>query len=88
MRVRLHHEVIDTLIQYILVKAPLQVFYDKIHYKGWDPVANTVRGEAECCIYNKTSPRMLHFIIYHEYKVLLQVCWFCVGGLISLCIKV
>ena len=68
---------------YILGKAPLQVLYDKIQHKGWNPVANTAWGEAECCICHKTPPRVLYFIIQHEYMVLLLICWFCVGELIT-----
>ena len=31
--------------QYILVKAPLRVLYNKIQHEGWGRVANTARGE-------------------------------------------
>ena len=34
-------------LEYILVKAPLRVLYNKIHHSGWGRVANTARGEAE-----------------------------------------
>ena len=34
-------------IHYILVKAPLQVLYDKIQHKGWGQVANTAQGEVQ-----------------------------------------
>ena len=47
------------------------MLYDKIQHEGWGRVANTTRGEAECC----------YFIIQHEYTVLLLICWVCVGGL-------
>ena len=66
---------------YILVKAPLRVLYDKIQHEGWGWVANTARGEAECCICHKTTPRVLYFIVQHKYTVLLLICWCCVGGL-------
>ena len=66
---------------YILVKAPLRVLYDKIQHEGWGRVANTARGEAECCICHETTPRVLYFIVQHEYTVLLLICWCCVGGL-------
>ena len=44
------------MLQLILVKAPLRVLYDKIQHEGWGRVANTARGEAECCICHKTTP--------------------------------
>ena len=72
------------LVLYILVKAPLRVLYDKIQHEGWGRVANTARGEAECCICHETPPRVLYFIVQHEYTVLLLICWFCVGGLLVL----
>ena len=68
---------------YILVKAPLRVLYDKIQHEEWGRVANTARGEAECCICHKTTPRVLYFIVQHKYTVLLLICWCCVGGLIT-----
>ena len=68
----------------ILVKAPLRVLYDKIQHEGWGRVANTARGEAECCICHETTPQVLYFIVQHEYTVLLLICWCCVGGLITL----
>ena len=68
---------------YILVKAPLRVLYDKIQHEGWGRVANTARGEAECCTCHETTPRVLYFIVQHEYTVLLLICWCCVGGLIT-----
>ena len=46
-------------------------------------MANTAQGEAECCICHKTPTQVLHFIVQHEYTVLLLICWFCVGGLIA-----
>ena len=61
----------------------LQVLYDKIQHEGWGRVANTARGEAECCICHETVPRVLYFIVQHEYTVLLLICWCCVGGLIT-----
>ena len=51
---------------FILVKAPLRVLYDKIQHEGWGRVANTARGEAECFICHKTTPRVLYFIIQHS----------------------
>ena len=68
------------LALYILVKA---VLYDKIQHEGWGRVANTAQGEAECCISHETPPRVLYFIVQHEYTVLLLIFWFCVGGLIT-----
>ena len=68
-------------VSQILVKAPLRVLYDKIQPEGWGRVANTARGEAECCICHETPPRVLYFIAQHEYTVLLLICWVCVGGL-------
>ena len=47
-------------------------------------MANTAQGEAECCICHETPPRVMYFIIQHEYTVLLLICWFCVGGLVSI----
>ena len=44
-------------------------------------MANTAQGKAECCICHETPPQVLYFI---EYMVLLLICWFCVGGLISI----
>ena len=40
----------------MLVKAPLQVLYDKIQHEGWGRVANTARGEAECYICYEIPP--------------------------------
>ena len=71
-----------------LLKALLRVLYDKIQHKGLVQVANTAQGKAECCICHETPPWVLYFIIQHEYMVLLLICWFCVGGLITLCIEV
>ena len=34
-------------VQYILVKAPLRVLYEKIQHEGWGRVANTARGKHE-----------------------------------------
>ena len=59
------------------------MLYDKIQHEGWGRVANTARGEAECYICYEIPPRVLYFIIQHEYTVLLLICWFCVGGLIA-----
>ena len=77
------HLLVYNIAQYILVKAPLRVLYDKIQHEGWGRVANTARGEAECCICHKTTPRVLYFIVQHKYTVLLLICWCCVGGLIT-----
>ena len=64
----------------ILVKAPLQVLYNKMQHKGgW--VAKTAWGEAESCIFQETSPRVLYFIVQYEYTMLLLICWFCVEGI-------
>ena len=60
------------------------MLYDKIQHEGWGRVANTARGEAECCICHETTPRVLYFIVQHEYTVLLLICWCCMGGLITL----
>ena len=60
------------------------MLYEKIQHEGWGRVANTARGEAECCICHETPPRVLYFIVQHEYTVLLLICWFCVGGLLVL----
>ena len=46
-------------------------------------MANTARGKTECCIFHETTPRVLYFIVQHEYMVLLLICWCCVGGLIT-----
>ena len=46
-------------------------------------MANTARDEAECCICHETTPRVLYFIIQHEYTVLLLIYWCCVGVLIT-----
>ena len=35
-----------------------------------------------CCICHETPPRVLYFLVQHEYTVLLLICWFCVGGLL------
>ena len=79
------HTYIHTYIHILaIVKAPLRVLYDKIQHEGWGLVANTARGEAECCICHETPPRVLYFIVQHEYTVLLLICWFCVGGLLVL----
>ena len=59
------------------------MLYDKIQHEGWGRVENTARGEAECCICHKTTPRVLYFIVQHKYTVLLLICWCCVGGLIT-----
>ena len=45
-------------------------------------MANTARGEAEYCICHETPPRVLYFIVQHEYTVLLLICWFCMRGLL------
>ena len=72
---------------YILVKAPLRVLCNKIQHEGWGRVENAAQGKAECCISHDTPPQVLYFIIHHEYTCnALQVCWFCMGGLITLCI--
>ena len=68
----------------MLVKAPLRVLYDKIQHDEWGQVANTARGEAECCICHETPPIVMYFIVQHEYTVLLLICWFCVGELVSI----
>ena len=44
---------------------------------------NTAQGKAKCCICHKTTPRVLYFIVQHEYTVLLLICWCCMGGLIT-----
>ena len=59
------------------------MLYNKILHEGWGRVANTVQGKAECCICHETPPRVLYFIVQHKYMVLLLICWFCVGGLIT-----
>ena len=53
----------------ILVKALLQVLYDKTQHEEWGQVADTARGKAECCICHETPPQVLYFIIQHEYTV-------------------
>ena len=42
------------------------------------------QGKAKCCIFHETPPQVLYFIVQHEYTVLLLICWFWNGGLISL----
>ena len=71
----------QNLSQLILVEALLRVLYDKIQHERWGRVANTARGEAECCICHETPPQVLYFTVQHEYTVLLLICWVCVGGL-------
>ena len=41
-------------------------------------------AKPECCICQETPPQVLYFIVQHEYTVLLLICWFCVGGLVSI----
>ena len=65
-------------------KAPLRVLYEKIQHEEGGRVANTALGFASCCICHETPPRVLYFLVQHEYKVLLLICWFCVGGLLLL----
>ena len=59
------------------------MLYNKIQHKGWGQVANIARGKVECCICHETTPRVLYFIVQHEYTVFLLICWCCVGGLIT-----
>ena len=69
--------------QQILVKAPLRVLYNKIQHEAWGQVANTAWGKAKCCVCHETPPQMLCFIIQHKYTLLLLICWFCMGELIT-----
>ena len=58
------------------------MLYEKYNIRG-SRVANAARGEAECCICQETSSRVLYFIVQHEYTVLLLIFGFCVEGLIA-----
>lgn len=64
------------------------MLYDKIKHEGWSKVENVARGKAKWCVCHQTPPQVLYFIVQHKHTVLLLVCWFCVGGLITLGIEV